>query len=164
MNEEDIDRPLGNPHAGEDTVKPLHNLGTRAATAGRDYRNFVAPPRPVQEPDPLAVPSTHVPRKGASPRAKEGISPRPRGATGEWDSADVAIPPDAVADVAAVVVAVAMAEAVAAVGEGLSDPGLVEPTEGPSAAAADCTEVNSTSASDRIVSTVPTLESLSVNE
>jgi hypothetical protein len=40
MDDCDIDRPLGNPYAGEDVVKPCHNFGTRT-TAVKDYSTFV---------------------------------------------------------------------------------------------------------------------------
>ena len=41
LNDDDIDRPLGNPHGGEDTMKPLHNFGSRH-TATRDYSGIVS--------------------------------------------------------------------------------------------------------------------------
>jgi hypothetical protein len=101
MNDEDIDRPLGNPHAGEDHVKTMHKLGTRPHAADRDYRTY----RPTAAVDVIAdvgagagspapcvsmddgVVGSCVP--GGSPR--QGVSPksrRERTATGEWDSAD----------------------------------------------------------------------------
>lgn len=44
MNDADIDRPLGDPHAGEDRVKTLHNFGTRT-TATKDYSTCLPPVR-----------------------------------------------------------------------------------------------------------------------
>jgi hypothetical protein len=60
MDDCDIDRPLGNPHAGEDTVKPCHNFGTRT-TAERDYSSFVG----VLKDGPVGRINTgHSPRSG----------------------------------------------------------------------------------------------------
>jgi hypothetical protein len=101
MNDEDIDRPLGNPHAGEDHVKTMHKLGTRPHAADRDYRTYrpttavggaagvvvgAGSPMPGVSADDGVVGSRVT---GGSP--PQGVSPksrRERTATGEWDSAD----------------------------------------------------------------------------
>jgi hypothetical protein len=101
MNEEDIDRPLGNPHAGEDHVKTMHRLGTRPHAADRDYRTYrlttavggaagvvvgAGSPVPGVSADDSVVGSRVIggsPCQGVSPKSR-----RERTATGEWDSAD----------------------------------------------------------------------------
>jgi hypothetical protein len=101
MNDEDIDRPLGNPHAGEDHVKTLHRLGTRAHTADRDYRTYrptaavgvavgssagAGSQVPCVSMDDSVVGSGVI---NGSPCQGVPLKPRrERTATGEWDSAD----------------------------------------------------------------------------
>jgi hypothetical protein len=104
MNDEDIDRPLGNPHAGEDNVKPMHKLGTRPHAADRDYRTYrptatvgtaaggagtgvdAGLPVPCVSMDDSVVGSGVI---SCSPRQVVPLKPRrERTATGEWDSAD----------------------------------------------------------------------------
>jgi hypothetical protein len=74
MDDCDIDRPLGNPYAGEDIVKPCHNFGTRT-TAVKDYSTFVG----VLKDGPVGRINTgHSPRAG---RNRSGSSSASSAAT-----------------------------------------------------------------------------------